>query len=63
MRNTKWYVINNTSTKGLFDVGRAVLQRLQFRAATPNNARISPDQPNPNQQYHFVVFLITNILF
>lgn len=31
--------------------GRATYSRLQFRAATPNNARVHPDQPNPNQQY------------
>ena len=36
-------------------VGRATYGRLQFRAATPNNARVHPDQPNPNQQY-LVIF-------
>jgi hypothetical protein len=36
-------------------VGRATYSRLQFRAATPNNARVHPDQPNPNQQYYRIV--------
>eukprot|EP00026_Physarum_polycephalum_P003049 Phypoly_transcript_03058.p1 GENE.Phypoly_transcript_03058~~Phypoly_transcript_03058.p1 ORF type:complete len:746 (+),score=135.76 Phypoly_transcript_03058:269-2506(+) len=35
--------------------GRATYGRLQFRAATPNNARVHPDQPNPNQQYYRIV--------
>jgi len=42
--------------------GKGNWSRLQFGSATANNARVNPDQPNPNQQFFRVVLTLNAVI-
>ncbi|KYQ88188.1 NDT80/PhoG-like protein [Tieghemostelium lacteum] len=42
--------------------GKANWTKLQFGSATANNARVHPDQPNPNQQFFRIVVTLNAIV-
>eukprot|EP01133_Synstelium_polycarpum_P003734 gene3734-4304_t len=42
--------------------GKANWTKLQFGSATANNARINPEQPNPNQQFFRIVVTLNAVI-